>query len=328
MTTHHTQTTEPSQSPDASSAQSLRASVIIPVKGAEYLPPCLDSLEQQDYDGAFDVIVIDGWHDDAVAAVANRYPRVKLIRSHDNLLQCIGRNIGSEQTSADYVIFLDADCVADPTFVSAAVRALDAGAKMVGGPVLDARPWNPFAVADNYSQFADFPPTRPSGQAEYFPGCNMAMSRDDFLAIGGFPDTKMPAGEDTLLCFAMADRYPNQPDAIRFDAAMRIRHIGRTTLSGFLKHQAFFGYCRGSVGLKMTHKHRKLGRYRLVAIPLVAKRLKYMLGQTLRLHKRALPKLLLLSPLVLLGMFWWASGFRRACREPIQPYSQLYDVAK
>jgi GT2 family glycosyltransferase len=198
---------------------------------------------------------------------------------------------------------------------------------MVGGPVLDARPWNPFAVADNFSQFADFPATRPSGEAEYFPGCNMAMRKADFIAIGGFPDTKMPAGEDTLLCLNMAAHFSHEPAPIRFINAMRIRHIGRTTPAGFLKHQAFFGYCRASCGLKMTMKHRKLGRSVLAIPALVAKRYRYMLGQALGGCTGGLgnlPKILLISPLVLIGMIWWGWGFRKACREPIQPYSLLY----
>lgn len=312
----------------AETRAAARVSVIIPVKGAATLPACLDSLERQDFDEPYEVIVIDGWHDDAVAEVAGRYERVVLIRSRDNLLQCIGRNIGVERTSAEYVVFLDADCVAEPSFVSAAARGLDAGARMVGGPVLDARPWNPFAVADNFSQFADFTATRPSGPAEYFPGCNMAMRKADFLAIGGFPDTKMPAGEDTLLCLNMAAHFPDEDQPLRYENGMRIRHVGRTTPSGFLKHQAFFGFCRASCGLKMTMKHRKLGRSVLAIPALVFKRYRYMLGQTLTGPNGGvshLPKVVLIAPFVLIGMFWWGWGFRRACREPIQPYSLLYE---
>ncbi len=302
-------------------APTPRATVLIPVKGHETLGPCLDSLGKQDGREPFEVIVIDGWYDDRVVEVCERYDFVRVIRSRDNLLQCIGRNLGADEARGEYLVFLDADCVAEPTYVSAAVRALDDGARMVGGPVLNAKPWNVFAVSDNFSQFADFPVGRPDGRAEYFPGCNMALRKEDFDAVGRFPDTKMPAGEDTMLCFAVEALHPG---GLRFVNQMRMKHIGRDTWSGFLKHQSFFGYCRASCGLKMTMRQRALGRSRWFALPLVAKRMLYMLQRTVQWHPAGLLRVAVISPVVFIGMFVWAGGFRRGCLEPIQPYSCLY----
>lgn len=313
--------TQPKTQP-AAEANAPRATVLIPVKGHETLGPCLASLAKQDNLEPFEVIVIDGWYDDKVVEVCERFDFVRVIRSRDNLLQCIGRNLGADEARGEYLIFLDADCVAEPTYVSSAVRALDGGAAMVGGPVLNAKPWNIFAVSDNFSQFADLPVGRPDGHAEYFPGCNMALRKSDFDAVGRFPDTKMPAGEDTLLCFAVEELHPGK---LRFVNKMRIKHIGRDTFKGFMKHQEFFGFCRASCGLKMTMRQRELGKKRWVALPLVVKRYWYMLRRTMQYHPAGLLRVAVITPMVLLGMFAWARGFRRGCLEPIQPYSCLYD---
>lgn len=304
--------------------QTFAASVIIPVKGTEGLDNCLASLEKQDFDQPYEVIVVDGWYDDAVAAIANKYEHVRLIRSKGNLLQCNARNLGAKDAKADILVFTDSDCVIEPSFISAGVEALNNGARMVGGPVLDARPWNIICVADNFSQFAEFTKYRPNGPAEYFPGCTMAMRKDDFFKAGQFPDTKMTGGEDTILCFEMAKLYP---DGLRYVNRMRIRHIGRPNFRRFLDHQIFFGYCRASCGIKMKPSHRELGKHLWIMPALIAKRSWYIFKRSLQWNLPGIPKIILISPLVLLGMVWWCLGFRKGCLEPMRDFSQLNEQA-
>lgn len=289
-------------------------SVIVPCKGAGSLRACLESLDRQEIDGPYEIIVVDGWHDDQVAAVAAEFSKVRLVRSTARLVPGPARNLGAQHAKSDYLAFTDADCIAEPTFLAAAKAALDRGARLAGGPILDMLPFNPVAVTDNYSQFADFPPTRPEGEAEFFPGCNMAIRKEDFFEIGGFKNTRMPAGEDTLLCFDVADRWPG---GVRFVPDMRILHEGRTDFRTFLKHQELFGFCRGSIGIKIAPWQRTLGRSRLIYLPLILKRLSYMLGHTIIWNPLGLVKVALISPLLLAGMLAFASGFRRACRSPM-----------
>ena len=292
-----------------------RASVVVPTRGyASSLRGCLESLDRQDADFDYEVVLVDSVSDPRVAAEAAKHPRVRLVRTQGGLLPGPGRNLGVQEARGEILVFLDADCVAEPGYVRAAVGALgepDGPTRLVGGPVLDARPWNLVCAADNFSQFADFPPGRPEEPAEYFPGCNMAVRRQDFLAVGGFSALTMPAGEDTLLCFAVAQRWPG---GLRFCPGMRMRHLGRSTLPAYLKHQAFFGHCRGTLGIKVSPTQRRLGRLWVMTLPIAAKRFAYMIGRTVRYHPRGLPRLLLLSPLLLPGYLAWSVGFRKACR--------------
>lgn len=289
---------------------------IVPCKGgASMVRDCLDGFSAQTLDRPFEVIVIDGWMDDEVAAVSKTYPFVHLLRSDQNLLQAQARNIGVEQVRSDYIAFIDADCVPDPDWLRAAVAGLDAGLRLAGGPILDALPDNPYAVADNYSQFAEWPATRPEGPQAYFPACNIAMRAEDFLAVAGFPHTGVPAGEDTLLCFAMAERF--ESGTLRFRPDMRVRHRGRETRQAFLEHQRFFGSVRGGFGIKLSARKRRLGQWTVMMPLVMAARLRHMLACTVRWSPGQLWGVARLLPLIVWGLGYWALGFRDACRKPV-----------
>jgi len=294
------------------------SSAVIAVKGSsDLLRRCLDALANQDLGQPYEVIVVDGWMDDDVAAVVNDYPFTCLVRSDENMLQGRGRNVGAEYVRTAYLAITDADCMPSSSWLRAARAALDRGYRLIGGPVLDALPESRVAVADNFSQFAEMPETRPEGPGDHFPSCNMALRREDLFAVGGFRYTGFPAGEDTLLCFRLAELYG--AEALRFIPQMKVAHRGRERLSKFLEHQRMFGYVRGTFGIKLSERKRRLGRYRLMAGPIVLARMKYALGRTAAWAPHRLPTVLRISPLVLRGMWHWTRGFREACRQPLTP---------
>lgn len=286
-------------------------SVIVPCLGhAGELAKCLEGLALQTLDGPFEVIVVDSASDPDVAKAVAAFPGVRLVRSKSLLDPGQARNLGARHARGDYFAFTDADCVPEPGFLAAACKALDAGGSLVGGPVLDGLPFHPVAVADNLLQFADFPPNRPEGPASYFPGCNIAIRRAAFFEIDGFPDTGIPAGEDTRFSEAAASRWPGR---VHFVRDMRVRHKGRTDLRGFWRHQSFFGYTRGLLGTKLSPAYRRLGRFRIMTVPVLCRRLGYIVYRVARWNPAGLLRVPLLFPLLVAGLFAWAEGFRRGC---------------
>ena len=287
------------------------ASIVVPCRGhAVELESCLQALQQQVSTSSYEVIVVDSAADPAVADVVDRFPRVSLVRSQLGLLPSEARNLGVSQARGRFLAFTDADCIPEPQWLEVAIELLTAGAKVVGGPVLDALPFHPIAVADNLLQFSDFPLKRPDGSASYFPGCNLALGRDEFRELGGFPNTSMRAGEDTLFCEAASARWP---DGIRFVQRMRVRHTGRTNFIAFWKHQESFGFCRGSLGLRLRTLYRNLGKWNVMTVPIACKRLSYIVFRTAQWHPVGLLRIILLLPVLLIGLVGWAKGFRRGC---------------
>jgi GT2 family glycosyltransferase len=289
----------------------------VPCRGhAAELTRCLASLERQVTSFPYETVVVDSASDPAVASVAGRFPDVRLVRSPDGLRPGPARNLGVRLSRSEYVAFLDADCQAEKTWLAAAVDGLRRGAAMVGGPVLDALPWNPVAVTDNLLQFADFRPNRADGPARYFPSCNMAVRRDAFEAVGGFPVPDVGAGEDTSLCNRFLRRWPK---GLRFVRAMRVRHDGRTRVGELFLHQATFGFARGVLGVHLTGRQRRWGATTAALPAVVLKRLSYIAGRTLRFDPLGAPRMLLLLPLIVPGLTAWALGFRRGCRATAAP---------
>lgn len=289
-----------------------RVSVVVPCRGhAELLGHGLEALSAQVDAEPFEVVVVDAAADPAVEQVAKRFPFVRLVRSTSGLSPGAARNLGVEVAGGEFLAFTDADCRPEPTWLAAAVAALESGARMVGGPILHTRPFHPVAVADNLQQFAEFPPKRPAGAATHFPTCNVALRADDFRAAGGFITDRL--GEDLILSRTMARRWP---DGLRFVPAMRVCHLGRTGFRAMLRHNLQLGLWRGRLGLRVGALQLRLGRSMFAIPPFAAWRWFYILRTTCRWHPAGLPRLLVLTPLLLSGLVAWAIGFRRGVRSP------------
>ena len=290
-------------------------SVIIPCREpARELVDCLAGVAAQDFPGTLETVVATGTPTPGIeAAVAGR-PQSRLAIGAGPLRPGGARNLGARESRGTILLFLDADCVPERGWVTAALAGLEAGAVLVGGPVLDLHPWHPVAPIDNLLQFADQGPRRPDGPAAYFPGCNLAIRRRDFEALGGF-DGESPLGEDVAWCLAAAARWPA---GLRFVRAMQVRHAGRARLTELWRHQEAFGRARGLSGQFLDERWQRLGAHGWAA-PLVAgKRLTHLIGRTAGWNPGGLPRFLFLGPVVLFGLAGWAAGFQRGCREAVE----------
>ena len=287
-----------------------RVSVVIPCRDhADELAVCLDSLDRQDPAVPCEIVVVDAAGSEAVARVVSAHPDVKLVRSATPLHAAAARNLGAGASAAPKLAFLDADCAAEPDWLAALDRALDGSAAAVGGPVLDLLPFHPIAAADNLLQFYDRPAARRDTEIDYFPSCNLALSRDRFEALGGFPD--VPAFEDIYFTRAAAAA----PGGLRFVPGMRVRHRGRTRFGDFLRHHHHFGRSRGRAGIPGRALERRFGHLALWAPWAVLRRLAYMAWRTAHHRPLDLLRFSLLAPLLLLGVGAWSVGLVQGSRE-------------
>lgn len=286
-------------------------SVVIPCRDhARELRRCLAAIAPQRESSDFEVVVLNSGSDDDVEAATRPYSFARVVRSAENLLPGAARNLGAAHAGGTYLCFLDADCTPEPGWIEAAVNALEGGAKLVGGAVLDGDPCNAVAAADNLLQFVDLAERRPPGPARLLPTCNLALRRKDFEASGGFPPTSFAAGEDTLFCIQASDRWGGQ---VRFAPSMRVRHFGRTSLREFAVHQELFGYVRALYALELRPIHLRLGRFAPLLPAVVFKRVFYISRRTWAWNRSGLFRRTRLLPLLLYGLAAWARGFRRGC---------------
>ncbi len=285
--------------------------VIVPCGAAHaaVLADCLASLHEQHDAPRFELLVVHSHGERRVAETAARFV-ARLVTPERSSTAGAARNLGVRACAAPLVGFIDADCTAERDWLRAGHDALAGGLVAVGGPVLNAFPLHPVATMDNLMQFVDQAPGRPAGRAGALPGCNLAMTRAAFLALGGF-DACVRVGEDTLLTNCAAQRWPER---VRFVPAMRVRHRGRTSVSALIAHQHEFGLHRGRYALHLTPARQRRGRSRTFAALAAGRRLGYFAWRTACWDRGSLLRLVAFAPILAIALVAWARGFNRGCR--------------
>lgn len=273
------------------------------------LRDCLNALRLSGVGTPHEIIVVDSAGSPDVAKTVSAFPGTKLIQSRSDLDAGSARNLGVSHSSGEYLAFIDADCIPYANWISAAWFALRQGFHMAGGPVSDALPVHPVASADNICQFADLGPLRPAGASDLFPACNLAVRRESFDTIGGFPLALNI--EDVLFTSRLSSQWPG---LCRYVPEMHVAHKGRSTLAEFWRHQYRFGHQRGFFGFRLTRIQQNLGRWRLAVPMIVLKRLVYIFPRIAAWNRNRFGWYIAISPLILYGLIGWAFGFQEGCR--------------
>jgi hypothetical protein len=104
-----------------------RASIVIPTwNGADVLRACLRSLEAQTFSDFETVVVDNGSTDGTIAMLAAEFPRVRQLRLATNLGFAAATNAGLRAAQGDVLVCLNNDVEAEPGWLEALVRVLDA----------------------------------------------------------------------------------------------------------------------------------------------------------------------------------------------------------
>ncbi|MFR9721872.1 glycosyltransferase family 2 protein [Streptomyces sp. MS19] len=152
------------------------------------------------------VVVDNGSRDGTPAAVAARFPAVRLVSLARNHGAC-ARNAGARLTDTPYIAFSDDDSWWEPGALTRAAEVFS-GHPTVGllvGRILLGEGTTADHVSEKMATAPLGTPDDLPGPAVLgFPACAAIVRRDAFTAAGGFDDLLFFGGEETLLALDLA----------------------------------------------------------------------------------------------------------------------------
>jgi glycosyltransferase involved in cell wall biosynthesis len=140
-----------------------------------------------------EVVVVDSGGGDVERALASAGLEVPSISRPEPLYPGAVRNLGVAATSARYVAFLAADCIAEPGWVEGRLRRHRAGAAAVASAVTNAYPGSGVARASSMLLFHTRRPCAPPGERQLY---GASYDRALFDRFGPFRED-VRKGEDT-----------------------------------------------------------------------------------------------------------------------------------
>lgn len=216
-------------------------SVVIAARDAgSGIADVLRSVFAQRVDAPLDVLVVDDGSSDGTVDVVSQFPCRLVSGPADGGNPARARNIGAQESRGDPIVFLDADCVAQPGWLESILRAHAEGHDVVGGAIDMPRGLSFTARADYLCGFYLVHGRRPRGTVPHHPPPNLSFRRDAFISSGGF-------SESWPLYYTNEEREPlarlrASGATILFEPDAAVQHYNRPGLTALLRRHYRWGY--------------------------------------------------------------------------------------
>jgi glycosyltransferase involved in cell wall biosynthesis len=222
----------------------VRFSVVIPNLDTPTIGQTVGSVEYQTYAPCQVIVVgMDKFNQ------VNENDLVHFDHSIVPLSPAQARNRGAANAHGDVIVFMDADCIARPNWLSIlADRFNDPAVTVIGGGI-DFRSENYWILADNIAMFYEYLAIHPSGERTQLPSLNLAIRRQVFESIGGFDERyPRPSSEDADLTI----RLRKQGHRLYFVSdAVVLHRPPRDRVQDLFRH----GYFQGMYSTKVDPRY-------------------------------------------------------------------------
>jgi glycosyltransferase involved in cell wall biosynthesis len=167
-------------------------SVVIPFRNAApYIRDQLEALAQQDFDQAWEIVLVDNSSEDESRQIVESFRgrmNLRIVDAHERAGAAWATNRGVGHASGKKLIFIDADDEVAPGYLAAMAAALDRHDFIISAFDHDAL--NPPWVRSALGRFARNPENPLSTHFGVLPsaGGSVGISRAKFESVGGFPD--------------------------------------------------------------------------------------------------------------------------------------------
>ena len=285
-------------------------SIVIPAwEASATIGSCLRSLAGQREAPLFEVLVVDSSPgaatEDAAREVGREFPNFEYHHLAERAFPGVARNAGAAAARGEWLLFLDADVVAANDLLASADRAQKASPGVVGGAIgLAGKP----GVSARLRHIFEFKESLPGVSARktwQLPTACLAISRERFLAAGGFPNVR--ASEDWLFNWELW----SAGESMRFDPALRVDHATADGWRDFSHYARVLGHASGAARRAGGLPGQWLVRHPWLAGILPAGRTFRALAWCARYSHSDLRLLLWSWPAYFILASVWARDFRR-----------------
>jgi cellulose synthase/poly-beta-1,6-N-acetylglucosamine synthase-like glycosyltransferase len=229
-------------------------SIILPTFGRpDEVENFLESISLQKFK-SFEVIVVDGSRDEILYPVIDKYKTIVGLKYfHERGLGASeSRNLGCENASGDFLVFIDSDCVVPPDYLVKVDNFLNANPDIdaYGGPDAADKSFSVIQKAINYAMTSMLTTGGIRGKKKHvgkfqLRGFNMGIRRDAFFKVGGY--SGMQVAEDIDLSMRLQKAgYQSELISEAF-----VYHRRKATLFKFYKQLYFHG--KGRIDLHLKH---------------------------------------------------------------------------
>jgi glycosyltransferase involved in cell wall biosynthesis len=178
-------------------------SVIVPARDAERtLPQTMASLAAQEYQGEWELVVVDNGSRDRTREIAQRelarFPAARLVGAKGHAGAGPARNVGAAAARGDFLVFCDSDDMPEPGWLGALVEAADGAAVVSGALHIDRL--NDQRTRTSFPAPRRYRPTEAHGFLPFAYGGNCGVWTEVFQSVGGF-DESYRFGQDVDFCW-------------------------------------------------------------------------------------------------------------------------------
>jgi glycosyltransferase involved in cell wall biosynthesis len=187
---------------EAGSGSSPDISVVLPFRNAAgAIADQLEALARQEFDGTWEVVAVDNRSEDESRRIAESFSgrlALRVVEAAERLGAGYARNVGVRHTSAQKLLFVDADDEVAPGYVSTMAAALDRHEFVTSA--FDQETLNPEWVRAAHGPAWRVPDESLPDQFGVRPnaGASIGITRTAFEAVGGFPED-LPRMQDIAL---------------------------------------------------------------------------------------------------------------------------------
>jgi glycosyltransferase involved in cell wall biosynthesis len=296
-------------------------SVVIPTR--DRLAHLLDSMQAISHleypsDG-FELIIVDDGSERPLEMLAPKIQRelpVMFLRQ-DRRGPAAARNIGAAHARGKYLVFTDDDCRPDPHWLQRLEAHLTGREDcLVAGYARNMLPTNPYSAATQMLiEYMNLYYNFDKDRARFLTSNNIAMSRNQFLEIGGFDSTfPFAAGEDRDFC----ERWQQRGLAIFYRPDCIVGHAHSLRFASYVRQHFFYG--RGAYRFHSQSTKRSSRQKRFEPLSFYWRLILHPWSAAAPTRAAKLSTLMVISQIANLSGYFYESAFK-GIRSPAQSRS-------